>query len=342
MLAVFSTMPYEPTMNKEKRVSTARTALLHWHAIHGRHDLPWREEITPYAVLVSEFMLQQTTVVTVKPRFAEWLRLFPTLEDLAGAKESEVLAVWQGLGYYSRARRLHTAAKVIQREHGGVIPIEEKALLALPGIGAYTAAAIRAFAFNQHALVLDTNILRVLARWANVTTPIDKMEGKKVLQQIAKTFYPDKECRAVATALMDLGATLCTAGTPHCTRCPLLATCQATDPALLPRKAPRAVTLKRSEHRVWFYYNNQLYLEQSQGPHWLGLWILPELGTTRAQGRPLAEIIYPITRYRVTMTICQTTQKPPAHLQGFTKGELESIPIPSPHRRAIKIALGKL
>lgn len=335
-------MPYEPSMNKEKRVNAARLALLDWHAIDGRHDLPWRKKITPYAVLVSEFMLQQTTVATVKPRFAKWMRVFPTLADLAGAKAAEVLAVWQGLGYYSRARRLHSAAKIMQKEHGGVVPIEEKALLALPGIGAYTGAAIRAFAFNQHALVLDTNILRVLARWANETHPIDKMEGKKALQQIAKMFYPDKECRAVASALMDLGATLCTAGIPHCTRCPLLATCQATDPSLLPRKAPRALTLKRSEHRVWFYHNNQLYLEQSQGPHWLGLWILPELGISKAQGRPLAKIIYPITRYRVTMTVCQTAQKPPAHLQGFTREELKSIPIPSPHRRAIEIALGKL
>lgn len=321
-----------------------RETLHHWHQKHGRHDLPWRETHDPYAVLVSEFMLQQTTVSTVKPRFADWMQRFPSLSDLALATEEEVLAAWQGLGYYSRARRLHAAAKTIRERHHGIIPTREDALLALPGIGSYTAAAILAFAYNLHALVLDTNIIRVLARWGNLNIPIDTAEGRKALQQLAKAIYPPQQCREMASALMDLGATLCTSGKPQCPLCPLKKTCRAEQPDQLPRKAPRAVTLKQSEHRAWFYHRGRLYLELSQGPRWRGLWILPELGGTKAkgrQGRPLTEIIYPITRFQVTMKIYQALEKPPEHLRGFTDKELKSIPLPSPHRKAIG-AIAKL
>jgi A/G-specific adenine glycosylase len=272
------------------------------------------------------------------------MKRFPALSDLASATEEEVLTSWQGLGYYSRARRLHAAARTIRERHHGVIPAREEALLALPGIGSYTAAAILAFAYDLHALVLDTNIIRVLARWANLTTPIDTAEGKKALQQIAKAFYPAQQCRETASALMDLGATLCVSGKPECTLCPLKQTCLAEQPEQLPRKAPRAVTLKHSEHRAWFYQQGRLYLELSQGPRWRGLWILPELGGTKAkgrQGRPLTEITYPITRFRVTMKIYQALEKPPEHLRGFTATELELIPLPSPHRKAIG-AIAKL
>ncbi len=325
-------------MNKEKKTKSAHTALLSWHASQGRHDLPWRRKMDPYTVLVSEFMLQQTTVATVAPRFSEWMRIFPTIAALASATEEEVLTAWQGLGYYSRARRLHTAATMIMERHHGIIPSEEIALLALPGIGDYTAAAIRAFSYDLHALVLDTNIIRVLSRWSNLDTPIDTGEGKKALLKIAKDFYPKQGCRSLASALMDLGATICTSGMPECSLCPLAPTCLAEQPEQLPRKAPRAVTLKQNELRVCFHQKNRLFLELSQGPRWRGLWLLPELGETRIKGyrsAPLAEITYPITRYRITMKIYETPDHPPSHLRGFTVEELEDIPIPSPHRKAI-------
>jgi len=325
-------------MNKEKRVGLARSSLLNWHASNGRHDLPWRRFTDPYAVLVSEFMLQQTTVATVTPRFAEWMQIFPTVADLAFATEEEVLTAWQGLGYYSRARRLHAASKTIMERHDGMIPSDGEALLALPGIGDYTAAATRAFAYDLHALVLDTNIIRVLSRWANLDTPIDSAKGKKLLLKIAESFYPRTGCRAIASALMDLGATICTSGKPQCALCPLQQTCQADKPEHLPRKAPRVITLKQSELRVCFYQQERLYLELSLGPRWRGLWILPELGEVRPKGyrsTPLAEVTYPITRYRITMKIFETLDKPPTHLRGFSIEELNSIPIPSPHRKAI-------
>jgi len=283
-------------------------------------------------------MLQQTTVATVTGRFAEWMRRFPRLSDLAEATEQEVLSAWEGLGYYSRARRLHAAAKTIVKNHDGIIPSSGEQLLELPGIGAYTAAAILAFAHDKPAVVLDTNIIRVLARWGNLTTPIDTASGRKVLGGLASAFFPDKGCRKIASALMDLGATLCKAGKPDCEACPLQKGCSAVKPENLPKKSPRRVTTKLTEHRVWIKRGQKLSLEQSEGPRWRGLWILPELGTAKPAGRQITEITYPITRYRVTMKVFPVKESPLKRLRSFTPQEIQGLPIPSPHRKAIEKA----
>jgi A/G-specific adenine glycosylase len=282
-------------------------------------------------------MLQQTTVATVTPRFALWMRRFPGIDSLAEATEEDVLAAWEGLGYYSRARRLHAAAQAVMERHAGVIPRGEKDLLALPGVGDYTAAAVRAFAFDERAVVLDTNIIRVLARWDCITAPVDMADGKKMLRKTAEDFFPDKGCRAAASALMDLGATLCTAGKPDCAACPLQKTCLAGSPERLPAKSPRRVTAKASESRAWYLRGGRLYLQQSGGPRWKGLWILPELKHGPA-GRALAELTYPITRYRITMKVRTANGSIPPGLKGFAPDELGCLPIPSPHRRAIAAA----
>ena len=283
-------------------------------------------------------MLQQTTVATVTPRFAEWMRRFPDLNSLAAASEQQVLAAWEGLGYYSRARRLHSMARTLTTRHGGGIPESERELLALPGVGPYTAAAIRAFAHDKRAVVLDTNIIRVLSRWDNVSEPIDTAAGKKAVAAIAGRFFPDTGCRDTASALMDLGALICTPNKPDCPACPLAATCRAKNPETLPKKSPRAVTLRRTEHRAWLLRGGKLFLEQSTGARWRGLWILPELGRRTPGGPSLAEITYPITRYRVTMKLYPVSGTPPMGLCGFTPEELATLPIPSPHRRAIAAA----
>lgn len=342
-LAVFSTVPYEPFVDKKKRsgqftvdrIKNSRAALLRWHKVHGRHELAWRRQHDPYAVLVSEFMLQQTTVATVEPRFTTWMRIFPSIADLAAASEQEVLAAWQGLGYYSRARRLHRAAQLIVERHEGSVPEKEEALLKLPGIGTYTAAAIMAFAHDKSAVVLDTNIIRVLSRWSNLTTPIDTASGKKALINTATSFFPATGCRSVASALMDLGASICTTGIPQCSACPLENNCLAGTPETLPIKSPRALVTKVTEFRAWHSEGESLFLQQSQGPRWRGLWILPELGDIKTTGRMLAQITYPITRYRVTMKIFRLRGTPPAGLRSFKAEELDSLPIPSPHRSAI-------
>ena len=313
--------------------------LLAWHVDYGRHTLQWRLDSDPYAVLVSEFMLQQTTVATVTPRFAEWMRLFPTIANLAAASEQDILSAWEGLGYYSRARRLHAAAKAIVERHQGVVPSAQDELLTLPGIGSYTAAAIRAFAHDEPAVVLDTNIIRVLARWENLTSPVDKAEGKQALGVLAAAFYPKTGCRTVASALMDLGAMICTAGKPACETCPLEKSCKAVQPERLPAKSTRKVTTKITERRAWWFRGGKLYLQQSQGPRWNGLWILPELGDEKPSGRAVAELTYPITRYRVRMTVYPSKSHPRKGLHSFTRNEIAGLPIPTPHRKAIETAL---
>lgn len=322
-----------------RRIRKALRELLAWHVDYGRHALPWRLDSHPYAVLVSEFMLQQTTVATVTPRFAAWMRLFPTIANLAAASEQDILSAWEGLGYYSRARRLHAAAKAIVERHQGAVPSAQDELLTLPGIGSYTAAAIRAFAHDEPAIVLDTNIIRVLARWGNLTSPVDKAAGKQALGELAAAFYPKTGCRTVASALMDLGAMICTAREPACKTCPLNNSCAAEKPKLLPVKSTRKVTTKITEHRAWWFREGKLYLEQSCGPRWTGLWILPDLGDEKPSGRAVTELTYPITRYRVKMKVYPAKGTRYTGLRGFTRAELADLPIPTPHRKAIETAL---
>jgi len=334
-------------MNKQKRLSPsdgffcsgeimkARAELLSWHSNYGRHDLPWRLNASPYAVLVSEFMLQQTTVAAVIPRFHAWMNRFPTIHDMAISNESEILSAWEGLGYYSRARRLLDSAKEIVTFHHGIIPSDPKSLEKLPGIGPYTASAIAAFAYDEPAVVLDTNIIRVLCRIGNVRLPVDSTIGKKFLQTFAATFFPSSGCRSVASALMDLGAMICTPTSPKCSACPLRKTCKATEPETLPKKSPRAVVKKHFENRCVFRRGGLLYLEQSPGPRWQGLWILPKLGSMVPKGRAIARMSYPITRYRITMRVFEGKGRVPAKLKGFTDAELSSLPMPSPMRKII-------
>ncbi len=310
--------------------------LLTWFRKNGRHDLPWRQSPTPYDVLVSEFMLQQTTVATITPRFREWMKRFPTLEHLAIASETEVLAAWQGLGYYARARRLHQAAQAIMNKHQGKIPQELPALLDLPGIGPYTATALLAFAFDQPAPVLDTNIMRVIARLHNITEPIDSKKGKETIVLALQKILPKKGGYAFASALMDLGSMICTAANPQCHLCPLAQHCLAETPATLPRKKPKPTITKKKESRIFYQQKDCIYLEQSTGPHWKGLWILPLSTSVLSHKKYVTSITYPITRYRITMKLYRETETLPKNLHPFSSNELKNLAIPSPHRRAIE------
>ena len=187
-------------------------------------------------------------------------------------------------------------------------------------------------------MVLDTNIIRVLARWGNVAVPIDTAAGKKAIANLAGSFFPETGCRKIASALMDLGAMVCSAGKPDCNDCPMKSTCSATAPETLPKKSPRRVTTRLTEHRAWFQRGQKLHLRQSEGPRWRGLWILPELGTATPTGRWITEITYPITRYSITMKVFPVKGALPGKLRGFSREELTGLPIPSPHRRAIEKA----
>ena len=220
------------------------TALLGWYDRHRRR-LPWRAELgrrqDPYRVFLSEIMLQQTTVVTVQPYYAAFLKRWPDVEALAAASLEEVLSAWAGLGYYARARNLHACAKAVVARHGGRFPADEAALLDLPGIGPYTAAAIASIAFDRRAAPVDGNWERVLARLFAVEEPLPKARGK--LRALALTLLPDDRYGDFAQAMMDLGATICTPRKPACALCPWRLDCagHATgEPERYPLKAAKA------------------------------------------------------------------------------------------------------
>lgn len=206
---------------------TPASELLAWYDRHRRR-LPWRAEpgarADPYAVWLSEIMLQQTTVAAVQKYFTGFVIRWPTLADLADAPVEEVMKEWAGLGYYARARNLHACAKAVAQEHAGRFPRSAKALLALPGIGPYTAAAIAAIAFDQRAVVVDANVERVVARLAAIDTPLP--EGKPAIRAFADKLTPDLRPGDFAQAMMDLGATICTPQRPGCALCPLRACCR--------------------------------------------------------------------------------------------------------------------
>ena len=201
-------------------------ALLDWFAQHARR-LPWRDDPTPYRVWVSEMMLQQTRVETVLPYFERWMQRFPTLPSLASASEQEVLQAWEGLGYYSRARSLHRAARQVMDQLGGEIPSDPEQLFHLPGIGRYTAGAIASIAFGRDMPALDGNIRRVLARVFNVAIPARSPEGERVLWSLASENLPAGHASEYNQALMDLGASICTPRAPACLLCPLSSICKA-------------------------------------------------------------------------------------------------------------------
>ncbi|MGD0879425.1 MAG: A/G-specific adenine glycosylase [Anaerolineales bacterium] len=200
--------------------------ILNWYTRQGR-KLPWRDSLNPYRIWVSEIMLQQTRVEAVIPYFERWMQRFPSIAKLAAASEQEVLSVWEGLGYYSRARNLHKAARIVMEEYGGNLPRDLKALRSLPGIGRYTVGAIASMAFGQDAPTLDANLRRVFARVFNLAQPADSTAGENILWELAETHLPKGQAGNYNQALMDLGATICISKKPRCLLCPLNKMCQA-------------------------------------------------------------------------------------------------------------------
>jgi len=200
--------------------------LLNWYAENARR-LPWRGTRDPYAIWISEIMLQQTRVDTVIPYYERWIASFPTIQALAAAPLQMVLVAWEGLGYYSRPRNLHRAAHLVVAEHGGMLPSDLKDLQRLPGIGRYTAAAIASIAFDQDEPALDGNIRRVLARVFEVREPARSPKGEKQLWKLAADYLPAGKAGAYNQAMMDLGAIVCTPKAPSCEICPLAAICAA-------------------------------------------------------------------------------------------------------------------
>jgi A/G-specific adenine glycosylase len=215
--------------------------LLDWYQLNKR-TLPWRGAKDPYAVWVSEIMLQQTRVETVIPYFKNWMRRFPTIRALAKASEQDVLNAWEGLGYYSRARNLHKAAKIVAAEFNGRLPRDLDELRKLPGIGRYTVGAIASIAFDMNVPALDGNIKRVYARLFDIAEPVDTSTGEKLLWDLAEKALPKKDAGDYNQALMDLGATICVPSNPRCLICPVMKICKARERGTQnerPVKAPK-------------------------------------------------------------------------------------------------------
>jgi A/G-specific adenine glycosylase len=298
---------------------TFAARLVTWHAQHGRHDLPWQNTRDPYAIWVSEIMLQQTQVATVIPYYARFMARFPDVNSLAAAHEDAVLAHWSGLGYYSRARNLHAAAQRVVAEYGGVFPREPDALAALPGIGRSTAAAIAAFAFGARAAILDGNVKRVLTRCFGVAGfPGDKPVETK-LWQLAESLLPQKDIELYTQALMDLGATLCTRGKPRCNACPMRGECVALREdrvAELPTPKPRKALPERETVMLILRHGPDILLEKrpSRGI-WGGMWSLPEIepqavldvalqaryGVHALRAQKLPDLRHSFTHFRLTI-----------------------------------------
>lgn len=248
-------------------------AILEWFRENGR-VLPWRETRDPYAILLSEIILQQTRIEQGKPYWERFMKRWPTVEALAQASEDEVLREWQGLGYYSRARNLHEAAKQIV-EMGG-FPKTVEGIKRLKGVGDYTAAAIGSIAFNLPAAVVDGNVYRVLARHYGIETPINTTEGKKEFTALANSLLPANEASAFNQAMMDFGAIQCTPVNPQCTVCPLQETCVALHEGKTASLPVKRKTLKVQErHLVYIYVRHQgktAIHRRAAGDIWQGLY----------------------------------------------------------------------
>ena len=255
-----------------------------WQTQHGRHDLPWQNTQDPYAVWLSEIMLQQTQVVTVREYFARFMARFPNVADLAAAHQDEVLGLWSGLGYYSRARNMHRAAQDVVALHGGIFPRSSEALQTLPGIGRSTAAAVASLCFGEPIAILDGNVKRVLTRYLGFKEDLASSRVEKDLWAIAQTMLPKRDVKHAmpryTQGVMDLGATVCTPKKPQCTKCPVANACTAKaegQPEAYPVKTRK---LKRSSEQLWLlqavtHHGDVWLMQRPQTGVWAGLYCLP-------------------------------------------------------------------
>jgi A/G-specific adenine glycosylase len=316
-----------------RSASPIAEALIAWHAGHGRHDLPWQLDRNPYRVWVSEIMLQQTQVATVVGYYQRFMRRFPDLASLAAAPLDEVLHLWSGLGYYSRARNLHRSAQSVMAQLGGELPGDVEALAELPGIGRSTAAAIVALAFGRRATILDGNVRRVLARYFAIEGAPGERVTERELWRRAEQCTPASQVGDYTQAIMDFGATLCTRSEPLCMHCPLQQDCQAQRQGRtreLP--APRRRALRRTRQVVMLLATDPeghvlLRRRPPQGI-WGGLWTPPEFDDAAAAGAYCASL-WP--------SASLDPQALPRVRHGFTHFDLEITPLRARCERTVPV-----
>jgi len=282
-----------------------RTAVLNWYETHGR-KLPWRESADPYRIWLSEIMLQQTTVAAVVPYFERFTARFPDVASLAAAPVDDVLKLWEGLGYYSRARNLHKAAQSVMVNHGGKFPADAVTLQTLPGVGRYTAGAIASFAFELPAAIVEANTERLYARLLALQEDVRSTASQKLLWQFAESVIPSRRPGDFNQSLMDIGSRVCRPQEPDCPQCPLMAMCRAFHLGIqrdVPVRKARTAITEVSELGVILYQRKKFLLRRrTASERWAGMWdfvrfeisnsevsALPYTQTLRSAGKNRAE-----------------------------------------------------
>jgi A/G-specific adenine glycosylase len=339
--------------------------LISWF-LDNRRDLPWRRQCSPYAVWVSEVMLQQTQVAVVIPYFLRWMERFPTIESLAESSADDVIKLWEGLGYYSRARRLHEGARYIVQEHGGKIPRDEESLGKVKGLGPYTIGAILSFAFHKKKAAVDGNVIRVLTRYFHIEEDVAKASTLKKLRQIAEDLLPEEESWLVNEGLIELGATVCQKK-PNCQTCPLKNGCQSFSRGTMQRlpikkKAVATTRLYRAV-AVLTCQDHCLVTKRQKGEVMEGLHEFPffetdfagisdeelmrsiqdRYGLDVAFSRRLSQVPHSFTRYQAFLSPVVFTCKDKISIEGmeWINGEgLNRLAFSSGHRRIFQIFKG--
>jgi A/G-specific adenine glycosylase len=370
--AVEGAPDHHPDWRQSRWRSRLRRKLLAWFAQNAR-EMPWRSDPTPYHVWVSEIMLQQTQVATVIPYYQRWMRSFPTIAELAAAEESELMRHWEGLGYYRRVRSMHAAAKKIIREHDGEFPVTFDDVLALPGVGRYTAGAVLSISADAKLPVLEGNTQRVYSRWLGLRVSPTEKAANHLLWEFATRILPRSGSGQFNQAAMELGALVCTPKTPRCDECPVLSHCQAAKLGLqdqIPGKIKRityedrtefVLVIKRgcSEEEETEYLARRL----PDGGRWAGLWDFPRLTETETDtveaaakwlsGQLDTEILagvrlrtfrHAVTKYRISLHVHQAAvgsvgtviRSRPDSWQWVSLDKMQSLPMSVTGRKIVK------
>ena len=327
-------------------IQAFRNALVEWFRREGK-DYPWRRTEDPWHILVSELMLQQTTIPTVLGRYELWMHRFPTPHHLAAVDEQTALRSWEGLGYYRRVRSLQAIAREIVTSFGGTFPSDKEGLKKLPGIGPYTSGALLSFAFNKPAPIVDANVARVLCLIANYSTAVDSTEGLKYLWARAEELVDPDHAREFNSAIMELGQTYCRISAPDCLLCPVRSFCTAERPETLPVKNPKPEITRVEHHDILYIRNKSILLSKCQeGERHAGMYRFPQRDDDHTLSLPhLLKQTYSVTRYRVTRYIHHVTDAPALRPEEelIPLEKVHELPMASPDRKALNsAALGKL
>jgi len=353
-----------PKTLSDKRMSGVAEKVVRWQTSHGRNSLPWQNTQDPYRVWLSEIMLQQTQVATVRDYFERFTRRLPTVADLAQAGADEVMGLWSGLGYYSRARNLHRCAQIVMQQYGGQFPQQAALLQTLPGIGRSTAAAITSLCFGERVAILDANVKRVLTRLLAFEGDLAQAAQERALWVLAQDLVPDEQAGAKAMArytqgMMDLGATVCLARKPLCGQCPLQTDCRAQSAGTTQNFPVRSRKLKRSSQSLWLLWaqdaSGAVWLQRRPAPGvWAGLHCLPVFegeaqlrdalpATTRNSLQPLESFVHVLTHKDLhlhPMYVRLTAGRRLPGIQGawLAKHDWPALGLPAPVRKLLETA----